>query len=76
MKRRASDQGQLSQTGSIFSLQDEEYSEDSTSQEGYSERSELSDEPVSGRRMIRERKNLLGFDDADSDIDDYRVCFH
>ncbi|KAI4458438.1 protein inturned [Holotrichia oblita] len=73
LKRRSSDQGILSHANSMFSLPDEElHSEDSNSQGGYSERSEVSDEPVLGRRAIRERKNYMGSDEEESDIEDYR----
>lgn len=76
LKRRSSDQGPLTQSGSLFSIPDDSelVSEDSISQGGYSERSEVSDEPVLGRRALREknRNNFDGSDDDDSDIDDYR----
>ncbi|XP_022920612.1 protein inturned [Onthophagus taurus] len=74
LKRRASDLG-LSQTGSVFSLsQEDEFSEDSVSQDAsYSERSELSDEPVViGRRAVREKRTNFYDDNGDSDVDDYR----
>lgn len=70
LKRRGSDQALLVNSNSVFSLPDESFeaqSEDSASQEGYSERSEISDEPVIGRRAIRERKHFVGSDDEDSD---------
>lgn len=73
LKRRSSDQGPLSHFGSIISIHDEYdvQSEDSTSQGGYSERSEVSDEPVLGRRQMRERK--IDSDDEESDLDDCGV---
>lgn len=77
LKRRSSDQGQLLHVGSTISIH-EDYdlqSEDSTSQGGYSERSEVSDEPVLGRRHMRERKNMMDSDEDDSDFDDYGVSF-
>lgn len=48
-------------------------SEDSASQGGYSERSEISDEPVLGRRAIREKGGYYGSDEEESD-DEYAVC--
>ena len=69
LKRRSSDQGSLSHSGSLFSLPDDDVrSEDSTSQGGYSE---VSDEPVLGRKVARERHGMES--DDDSDIEDYRV---
>lgn len=69
LKRRSSDQGSLSHSGSLFSLPDDDiHSEDSTSQGGYSE---VSDEPVLGRKVVRERHSIES--DEDSDIEDYRV---
>lgn len=73
LKRRASDQALLS--NSTYSLPDDSFegnSEDSASQGGYSERSEISDEPVLGRRAIREKGGYYGSDDEESD-DDYAV---
>lgn len=77
LKRRSSDQGQLLHVGSSISIHDEYdlQSEDSTSQGGYSERSEVSDEPVLGRRHMRERKHLMDSDEEDSDFDDYGVSY-
>lgn len=58
----------LSGSGSIFS--NEDASEDSQSQGAHSE---LSDEPVLGRRAVRERQTSLDSDDSDSDWEQYRV---
>lgn len=71
LKRRSSDQALLSQhSTSMYSLQDD--SEDTASQGGYSERSEVSDEPVVGRRAIREKGGFYESDEEESD-DDYGV---
>lgn len=78
LKRRSSDQALLSQHSiSMYSLQDD--SEDTASQGGYSERSEVSDEPVVGRRAIREKGGgggvsggYYGSDEEESE-DDYGV---
>lgn len=70
LKRRASDQMLSS---SMFSLPDDGYdmqSEDSMSQGGVSEKS---DEPVMGRRVLRERGGYQGSDNEESD-DDCGVC--
>lgn len=59
----------LSASGSVFS--NEDVSEDSQSQGAHSE---LSDEPVLGRRATREKNiNLEYSDDSDSDWEAYRV---
>lgn len=71
LKRRSSDQALLSQHSvSMYSLQDD--SEETGSQGGYSERSEVSDEPVVGRRAIREKGGYYESDQGESD-DDYGV---
>lgn len=74
LKRRSSDQALHSHSSSMYSLPDdcEVNSEDSTSQGGYSERSEVSDEPVLGRRAVREKGGHYESDDDESD-DDYGV---
>lgn len=54
----------------MYSLPDD--SEDTASQGGYSERSEVSDEPVVGRRAIREKAGFYESDEDESD-DDYAV---
>ncbi|KAF5301487.1 hypothetical protein FQR65_LT08790 [Abscondita terminalis] len=72
LKRRSSDHGQLF-SSSLISLTDDNVdvqSEDSSSQGGYSDRGDFVDEPVLGRRAIRE-KRMESYDD-ESDIEDYR----
>lgn len=73
LKRRSSDLAMLPHSTSMYSLPDD--SEDSASQGGYSERSEVSDEPVIGRRAIREKTGYYESDEEDSD-DDYGVQFN
>lgn len=74
MKRRSSDHGIFHNSSSLSIVDDssEVRSEDSLSQGGYSERSEFSDEPVLGRRAVREKRYLDSYED-ESDIEDYRV---
>lgn len=67
LKRRSSDQALLSHSTSLYSLPDD--SEDTAS---HSERSEVSDEPVVGRRAIREKGGFYESDEEESD-DDYTV---
>ncbi|XP_018331064.1 protein inturned [Agrilus planipennis] len=71
LKRRSSDQGPLYTTGSVLSW-NEDNLEDSVSQSSYSEKSEISDEPILGRRATREKKPFIDSPNDDSDIDDYR----
>ncbi|KAK5650403.1 hypothetical protein RI129_001432 [Pyrocoelia pectoralis] len=73
LKRRSSDHGPLF-SSSLLSLVDDNVeiqSEDSSSQGGYSDKGDVSDEPVLGRRAIREKKSMECCDD-ESDIEDYR----
>ncbi|KAK4883073.1 hypothetical protein RN001_006392 [Aquatica leii] len=73
LKRRSSDHGPLF-SSSLVSLTDDNVdiqSEDSSSQGGYSDRGDFIDEPVLGRRAIREKRHMELYDD-ESDIEDYR----
>lgn len=68
LKRRSSDQALLSQHSvSMYSLQDD--FEDTSSQGGYSERSEVTDEPVMGRRAIREKGTYYESDEEEESDD-------
>ena len=65
----------LSHSSCTYTFPDENYeinSEDSASQGGYSEKSEVSDEPILGRRAIRDKVNVYASDE-ESENDEYGV---
>lgn len=75
LKRRNSDQVMGSSSTNIASCDDayDQYSEDSTSQGGYSEKSEVSEEQGYGRFNSKD-KNCYDSEEEESDEDDYGVC--
>lgn len=71
LKRRSTDQNSSTQYSSNTSLQEDSYdgqSEESGSQGGYSERSEISDDSRKNTRKIKYDSN-----EEDSDTDEYAV---